>query len=87
MIRAIEFFEGEEGSLSMTRLLMFGSFLVTSYIMTALVHGGGMNEAYFSVYVGTFAGSYLTGKAIDSTRLVKGGAVKPPAVPAPGAAS
>lgn len=63
--RLIEFFQSDAGPLSMSRLLMFGSFIVTSAIMIMLQASGKMNEGYFSMYIGAYAGVYLTGKAID----------------------
>lgn len=56
-----EFFRDEYGRLSMSRLLMFGSFIVTSAVMMAVP----MNEGYFSMYLGAYAGTYLIGKGID----------------------
>lgn len=56
-----EFFQDEYGRLSMSRLLMFGSFIVTSAIMLIVP----MNEGYFSMYLGAYAGTYLIGKGID----------------------
>lgn len=50
----------------MSRLLMFGSFLVTSVIMLLLTKNGAMNEGYFYGYLGAFTGTYLTGKALDN---------------------
>lgn len=58
-----EFFGGDDGRMSMSRLLMFGSFIVTSAVMMTL--GDKMNEGYFSMYLGAFNGTYLTGKFID----------------------
>lgn len=62
----VTFFQNDQGtSLSMSRLLMFGSFLVTSAIMVGLANGGVMNEGYFAMYLGAFSGTYLIGKGID----------------------
>lgn len=61
-----EFFESDAGIMSMSRLLMFGSFVITSVIMLKLTATNGMNEGYFSMYLGAYAGVYLTGKAIDA---------------------
>lgn len=66
MTRLIEFFEDNGLILSMSRLLMFGSFFVASAIMVNLTVAGGMNEGYFSMYLGAYAGVYLTSKAIDA---------------------
>jgi hypothetical protein len=61
----LQFFQNEHGTMSMSRLLMFGSFIVTSAIMIKLAVAGEMNEGYFSMYLGAYAGVYLTGKAMD----------------------
>lgn len=60
-----EFFQADHGGMSMSRLLMFGSFIVTSIIMIKLQMAGAMNEGYFSMYIGAWSGSYLIGKGID----------------------
>lgn len=66
--RIVEFFEDDVGRLSMSRLLMFASCIVTSFIVMKLTIIGGMNEGYFSMYLGAYAGVYLTGKAIDAKK-------------------
>lgn len=63
--RFIEFFESDAGPLSMSRLLMLGSFVVTAFIMIALTLRDGMTEAYFGTFIMTFSGTYLVGKGID----------------------
>ncbi len=71
MKRSIEFFQADGGQqLSMSRLLMFGSFIITSMIMVKLTPGD-MNEGYFSMYLGAYAGTYLTGKWIDANAKAK----------------
>lgn len=61
-MKVAEFFQGESGTLSMSRLLMFGSFVVSSILMFQIE----MNEGYFAMYVGSFAGTYLGAKAMDT---------------------
>ena len=68
-----QFFHSDTGALSMSRLLMFGSFCVTSAVMIWLVVMNEMNEGYFSMYLGAYAGTYLVGKGID----MRGGNNKP----------
>lgn len=63
------FFESDHGGMSMSRLLMFGSFIVTSGVMGWLTFKGLMNEGYFSMYLGAYAGAYLVGKNIDAKRI------------------
>ena len=64
-MRCAEFFESDQGPLSMSRLLMFGSFVITSIIMLLLTKSGEMNEGYFYGYLGAFTSTYLGGKAMD----------------------
>lgn len=64
-----EFFQSDEGGMSMSRLLMFGSFVITSAVMIWLSIKGDMNEGYFSMYLGAYAGTYLVGKGIDAKRI------------------
>lgn len=63
MRRLLEFFQSDSGPLSMSRLLMFGSFIVTSILMLHM----SMSEGYFSMYIGAWSGSYLIGKGIDAS--------------------
>lgn len=71
------FFHSDSGAMSMSRLLMFGSFCVTSVLMILIWYAGNMNEGYFSMYLGAYAGTYLVGKGIDmkagNTAAGKGG--------------
>jgi hypothetical protein len=66
MKKFCEFFESDAGLMSMARLLMFGSFVITSVIMIKLTATAGMSEGYFSMYLGAYAGVYLAGKGIDA---------------------
>lgn len=59
-MRLIEFFEGSDGRLSMTRLMIFLSFWPASYL---LVTEG--NEAMLGWYLGAFVGGYAAGKWAD----------------------
>lgn len=63
-----QFFEGDNGVLSMSRLLMFGSFIISSAIMLMV----DMNEGYFSMYLAAYSGTYLIGKGIDASVAKKG---------------
>lgn len=65
ILETLEFLKDETGSLSLSRLLMAGSFVVTSLIMGKLTIMGGMNEGYFSMYLGAYAGTYLVSKGLD----------------------
>ncbi len=51
--------------LSMSRLLMLGSFIVSSAVMIYLAARGNMNEGYFAMYIGAWSGTYIAGKGID----------------------
>lgn len=68
MGRIKEFFQSDSGTLSMSRLLMFGSFVVTSILMFQVQ----MNEGYLSMYLGAYSGTYLIGKGIDAHAKKKG---------------
>lgn len=74
--RFVEFFESDNARLSMSRLLMFGSFIVTSAVMGWLTFSGLMNEGYFSMYLGAHSTTYLVGKGIDTKAIMGGGVVK-----------
>lgn len=65
MTRLSEFFQSNNGGMSMSRLLMFGSFVITSLIVIWLTYKGSMNEGYFSMYIGAYAGTYIGGKYLD----------------------
>lgn len=58
--RSIEFFEGDNGLLSMTRLLCFLSFFPASYVVMA-----SKNEGTLGWYLGAFVISYVGGKVTD----------------------
>lgn len=55
-----EFFEDEHGSLSMTRLLCFMSFFPASWMSMKIE-----NENALTIYVATYALSYLGSKGLD----------------------
>ena len=66
-IDVTEFFRTETaGQLSMSRLLMFGAFVVASLIMIKLTVLGEMTEGYFYGYLGAFTGTYLGGKVLEN---------------------
>lgn len=65
MINIKEFFQDDNGSSSMGRLLLFGSFVVTSAIMLILAHVDKMSEGYMTIYIGTYAGAYAFSKNSD----------------------
>lgn len=60
MGRLVEFFEGEDSRLSMTRLMLAASFLPASYIAVAT-----LNENIFMAYVGAYVIGYIGGKGAD----------------------
>lgn len=62
-----QFFEDNNGGLSMTRLLCFLSFWPASYVV---IKDG--TEATLAWYLGTFALSYLGGKGADVIAAIKG---------------
>ena len=60
MMRWVEFFEGEDSRLSMTRLLCFMSFIPSSYVVIET-----MSEAALGWYIGGYVCGYLGGKTTD----------------------
>lgn len=56
-----QFFEGENGALSMTRLLCFLSFFPATWIAVKLG-----TENAMTIYVGCYAMAYLGGKVGDA---------------------
>lgn len=78
--RWIEFFEGESGRLSMTRLLCFLSFFPATYVT---IESAGTSDAsdVLMIYLGAFVLGYVGGKGADA---VLGAAqAKASAAPAP----
>lgn len=69
--RLIEFFQSDAGPLSMSRLLMLGTFIVASVIMVWLTSEGNMNEGYMAMYLSFGGGVYLGGKKMDSGQAAK----------------
>ena len=59
--RWIEFFEADQGPLSMTRLLCFMSFFPATYVLL-----NNQGENYLGWYLGAFVGGYIGGKASDA---------------------
>lgn len=59
-VRWIEFFEGDDARLSMTRLLCFGSFFPASWV---IVTKG--NEAMLGWYLSAYVLGYVGGKVTD----------------------
>lgn len=58
--RSIEFFQGESGTLSMTRLLCFLSFFPASYVVIIA-----KTENILGWYLGAYVLSYVGGKTAD----------------------
>ena len=67
-MQIIEFLKDEKGKLSHARLLTCGAFVVTSFIMAKLTVMGGMNEGYFSLYLGAFVVNGLVSKKLDKVK-------------------
>jgi hypothetical protein len=66
MSRWIEFFEGTENRLSMSRLLCFGAFFPASYVVIAT-----LSDEALGWYLGTFVLGYVGGKASDAFKRTK----------------
>lgn len=60
-MRWIEFFEGENGRLSMTRLTCFSAFFPSTYLL--IVSGTEMMMLY---YLGAFVLGYIGGKGFEA---------------------
>lgn len=63
--RYLEFFQSDNGPLSMSRLMMFIGAVVASFVVIYLTLRGNMNEGYFGLYLAYCGGVYVSGKAID----------------------
>jgi len=64
MDRFAEFFEGDEGRLSMTRALMFMSWFPASYVVVANADKATASEL-LTIYLTAFVLGYLGGKGAD----------------------
>lgn len=60
LTRWVEFFEGDMGRLSMTRLLCFMSFFPASYVLLKQP-----TDTMLGLYLGAFVASYIGGKGAD----------------------
>jgi hypothetical protein len=63
MKRTLEFFQADEGMLSMTRLLCFISIFPASYVLLT-----NPSEGMLGFYLGAYVGGYLGGKGADVMR-------------------
>lgn len=62
-----QFFEDDDGALSMSRLLMFGAWFVASVVLIVQALSFDLSGgALLGVYVGAFAGGYALGKFADA---------------------
>lgn len=66
-----EFFEGDNGRGSMTRLLSFMSYFPASYVVVTAP-----SEGMVGWYLGAFAGAYAGGKLADALQNRKPSTVK-----------
>jgi hypothetical protein len=76
------FFQDRDGGGSMSRAVMFGTFLVSSIIMLWLTHDGKMSEGYFTMYLSIPTLAYAHSKYQDdkvaiATTAITGDATKP----------
>ncbi len=60
LARLVEFFEGDSGRLSMTRLLCFLSFIPASYVLLK-----DPSEGMLGWYLGAYVLGYVGGKGAD----------------------
>lgn len=68
MSRFVEFFEGDNGRLSMTRLLCFLSFFPSSFVVLKT-----LNENALGWYIGGYVVGYVGGKCADIGMRPRGG--------------
>ncbi len=66
-----EFFQDVNGDPSMARLIIFGSWLVSSSIMFWIQYQGKMTEGYLGLYLANFVVNYGLSKYND-TKLALG---------------
>jgi len=64
-----EFFEDNEGGLSMTRLLCFLSFWPSAYVV--VISTPVERSTILGLFLGAYAITYVGGKLIDAGRMVK----------------
>ena len=60
-----QFFEDGTGCLSMSNLLLFGSFLVTATIMLQLTYSDKMTENYLGIFLTAFVANMAIKRAGD----------------------
>lgn len=63
--RCIEFWEGDDGRLSMTRLTMLMAFFPATYVLVINATSLNITEI-LAVYLGAFVVSYVGGKTADN---------------------
>lgn len=62
----LEILNDYRGQMSMSKVLLLGSFLVSSWIMVVMVSRPvGVTDSLLGVYVGAYALSYVGGKFAD----------------------
>ena len=72
------FFEDRDGGGSMSRFVMFGTFVVAAIIMLWLTYDGKMSEGYFTMFLGIPTMAYAHSKYQDDKVAIAG---VPPASP------
>ncbi len=73
-----EFFQDINGAGSMTRLILFGTFVFASLMMIVLTAQGKMSEAYMTMYLAFPAGVYMQSKYQDGKDAKAGVTQQPP---------
>jgi hypothetical protein len=79
--------DGRTGLISAAKNAFSGSFYVASAIMLWLTFGGKLTEAYFGLYLGTYALTKLGDKAVEHAASVLGGKPPPGEAPPPKSAA
>lgn len=65
MAKLVEFFHDEKGALSMTRLVYFGAFIVSSYAVIKSAESPYVGEVV-TAFLGAFVVGYIGGKSADA---------------------
>jgi hypothetical protein len=73
--------DGRTGLISAAKNAFSGSFYVASAIMLWLAYGDKLTEAYFGLYLGTYALTKLGDKAVEHAASVLGGKLPPGEAP------
>lgn len=63
-----QFFEGDNGLLSMGRLVMFIACLGSTAVILWITHNDKLSSEIFAMYCMTWGGAYVGGKFLDNQK-------------------